>query len=346
MPNLCNAARASALAFLVIAGLAAPRPAMSAADGPSQQPGAPPSAAEIMAKVAANQDLSQAERAHYVYVQHTKMASRRGKTVMCDEITDYRVTPSDKGSHEELLMLDGRQWVHRQYERYTALLDEKKSSDQKDNSNKNNSAPKDESGDKSRIEIEKDHSSDGNGHNDITIEIGGDSVDRQIVEHMRQNLLHDDSKDGLTSHLFPLTTDDQKDYAFQMIGRERMNGRDVFHIVFRPKDKNDYAWKGDAYIDTTAYQPVLVTTGLSRRIPFAVRTFLGTNLPGVGFTVTYASQPDGVWFPSTFSTEFKIEVLFFFRREIILDAQNREFEKTHGDVTIVGEATPVENPQP
>jgi hypothetical protein len=102
----------------------------------------------------------------------------------------------------------------------------------------------------------------------------------------------------------------------------------------------------DAYIDTTAFQPVLVSTGLSRRVPFAVRTFLGTNLPGIGFTVTYAPQPDGVWFPSTFSTEFKIEVLFFFRREIILDAQNREFEKTHGDVKIVGEASSVENPQP
>lgn len=321
---------------------------MSAADAPPQQSDSPPSAAEIMAKVAANQDQSQAERAHYVYVQHTKMASRRGKTVMCDEITDYRVTPSDKGSHEELLRVDGRQWVHRQYQHYTALLDEKNKSDQKDNSDTNKSS--NDSGDKSRdqsgIEVEKDRSGGEDTHDGISINIGGDSVDREMVENMRQNLLHDDSKDGVTSHLFPLTTDDQKDYAFQMIGRERMNGRDVFHIVFRPKDKSDYAWKGDAYIDTTAYQPVLVTTGLSRRIPFAVRTFLGTNLPGVGFTVTYAPQPDGVWFPSTFSTEFKIEVLFFFRREIILDAQNREFEKTHGDVTIVGEAQPVQNPQP
>jgi len=62
--------------------------------------------------------------------------------------------------------------------------------------------------------------------------------------------------------------------------------------------------------------------------------------------VTYAPQADGVWFPTTFSTEFKMEILFFFRREIILDARNGEFEKTHGKVTIVGEATPVEEKHP
>jgi hypothetical protein len=314
-----------ALAFFLTVSCASPREDAAAQSAPSHPSENLPGAGEIMAKVAANQDQSQADRAHYVYVQHAKMVSRRGKTVMCDEITDYRVTPSAKDSHEQLLKLDGRLWSHHQYEHYTALLEQK--------------------GD-SGVEIKKDGSGGEGDHDAISITIGGDSADREIVENMRQNLMHDDSKDGLTARLFPLTTEDQKDYAFQMIGRERMNSRDVFHIVFRPKDKNDYAWKGDAYIDTTAFQPVLVTTGLSRRVPFAVRTFLGTNLPGIGFTVTYAPQPDGVWFPSTFSTEFKIEVLFFFRREIILDAQNREFEKTHGDVKIVGEATPVENTQP
>jgi hypothetical protein len=132
-----------------------------------------------------------------------------------------------------------------------------------------------------------------------------------------------------------------------MAGRERMNDRDVFHISFLPKKKDDFGWSGDAFIDTTAFQPVLVTTGMARKLPFAVRTLLGTNLPGLGFTVTYAPQPDGVWFPVTFSTEFKIHVLFFFNREVILDAQNREFEKTHVTSQIVGEATPVEEtPEP
>ena len=117
--------------------------------------------------------------------------------------------------------------------------------------------------------------------------------------------------------------------------------------AFEPaKDKNDFGWSGDAYIDTTAFQPVLVTTAMARKIPFAVRTLLGTNVPGLGFTITYAPQLDGVWFPVTFSTEFKIHVLYFFHREIILDAQNRDFEKTHVTSRIVGEATPVDPNQP
>ena len=323
MTILSSSGRACVLAAFVTAGAIAPCQAPAAA--------VTPSADEIMVRVAANQDQSEAERAHYVYVQHAKMVSRRGNKVMCDEITDYRVTPSENGSHAELLKVDGRLLVHHQYQRYNRLLPNTDGDGKK----------KDGSG----VEVKKDEPTTDASHDTIEITIGGDNADREIVENMRGNLLHDESKDGLSAHLFPLTSKDQKDYAFQMMGRERLNGRDVYHIVFRPKDKSDYAWKGDAYIDTTAYQPVLVTTGLSRKVPFAVRTFLGTNLPGLGFTVTYSPQADGVWFPSTFSTEFKMEVLFFFRREIILDAQNRDFEKTHGKVTIVGEATPVEEKQ-
>src|ERR1700746_3871110 len=79
---------------------------------------APETAESIMARVAANQDASEAERAHYVYVQHTKMASRKGKTVQCEELTDYRITPSSDGSHDELLKLDGRLRVKGKYVTY------------------------------------------------------------------------------------------------------------------------------------------------------------------------------------------------------------------------------------
>jgi hypothetical protein len=82
---------------------------------------------------------------------------------------------------------------------------------------------------------------------------------------------------------------------------------------------------------------------MSRKIPFAVRTLMGIDVPGLGFTVTYAPQPDGPWFPVTFSTEFKIEVLFFFRRQIILDAANRDFERTHGETRILEGAVPIQD---
>ena len=290
-----------------------------------------PPAESIMARVAANQDRAEAERAHYVYVQHAKMVSRRGKSVKCEEITDYRITPSSDGSAEQLLKVDGRYLKEHRYLTYTALLP--RDEDKPKEADKDKETNKDKSEKKEKKEKQKDPAFDPN---------SDETIDRDIVENMRWSLIHDKSKDGISAHLFPLTSKDQADYVFRMVGRERLNGRDVYHIAFRPKKKDDFGWSGEAYIDTAAYEPVLVTTGMARKIPFAVRTLLGTNLPGLGFTVTYAPQPDGVWFPVTFSTEFKIHVLFFFNREIILDAQNREFEKTHVTSRIVGEASEVD----
>ena len=270
---------------------------------------APLTAEAIMARVAANQDSSEAERAHYIYVQHAHVVSRKGKTVMCEETTDSRVTPSGSGSEQKLLTLDGRLLRKHQYLAYTTLPAK--------------------NGDATATKSEKE-------------DFGGE-FDRELVESMRKNLTDSNTKDGLGKGLFPLTSKNQQDYQFQLLGREQKNGRDVYHLSFRPKDKDDYNWKGDAYIDAVAYQPVLVRTAMSRRIPFAVRTLLGTSLPGLGFTVIYAPQPDGVWFPVSFGTEFKLHVLFFLNREIAVSAENREFVKTHVSSRIVsGPATPAE----
>ncbi len=292
-----------------------------------------PLAETVMNRVAINQDKAEAERAHYVYVQHAKMTSRRGKTVMCEEMTDYRFTPTTDGTDQQLLKVDGRFLRDKSYVTYTALLprDEDKPKDPGQAKDKTKDRDNDKKDKKDKKD--KDPAFDPNSN---------ETIDRDIVENMRWNLIHDKSKDGYNARLFPLTSKDQIKYTFHMVGRERLNSRDVYHITFRPKDKDDFGWSGDAYIDTTAFQPVLVTTAMARKIPFAVRTLLGTNVPGLGFTITYAPQPDGVWFPVTFSTEFKIHLLYFFHREIILDAQNRNFEKTHVTTRIVGEATPVD----
>jgi len=295
-----------------------------------------------MARVAANQDASEAERTHYVYVQHARMSSRKGKTVLCEEITDYRFTPAADGTHEQLLKVDGRMFKNKKYVTYDKLLpsdeekrraaeaDQKQTTDPKAADSKTGAKPKAGKKDKNK---DKDPAFDPE---------SDETLDRDLVENIRKNLIHDKSKDGINAHLFPLTSKSQADYVFRMVGREHLNSRDVFHITFRPKKKDDFGWSGDAYIDTTDYQPVLVTTAMARKIPFAVRTLLGTNVPGLGFTVTYAPQADGVWFPVTFSTEFKIHVLYFFHRQVFLNAENREFEKTHVSARIVGDATPVE----
>lgn len=313
-----------------------------------------PSPESVMARVAANQDASEAERTHYVYVQHARMSSRKGKTILCEEITDYRFTPSTGDTHEQLLKVDGRMLKNNKYVTYDKLLprDEEKRKAAEEEQKKakeaqaanpdasQNNSKDSKSGDKKKKK-DKDKEKD-----PVFDPDSDETIDRDLVENIRWNLIHDKSKDGINAHLFPLTSKQQADYTFRMIGRERLNSRDVFHISFRPKNKDDFGWSGDAYIDTAAYQPVLITTAMARKIPFAVRTLLGTNVPGLGFTVTYAPQADGVWFPVTFSTEFKIHVLYFFHRQLFLNAENREFEKTHVTSRILDDATALDQPDP
>lgn len=281
----------------------------------AQQP--PPTAESIMARVAANQDTSQADRLHYVYLQHARIASHKGNTLICEEITDTRVTPLEQGSQQTLLKLDGRLRRKGTYLIYNQL-------------------PPGASTDKDTVKVDNDDLS-------ISIDSNGDA-DRDMVEHMRSNFINNKSKDGIASNLFPLTSARQAEYAFHLLGREHLNGRDVFHLTFSPKDKNDYNWKGDAWIDTEAFQPVVVRTAMSRQIPFAVRTLLGTSLPGLGFNVVYAPQPDGVWFPVSFGTEFKIRILFLYHRNITLNADNRDFARTHVTSHIVGDAATISPP--
>lgn len=292
-------------------------PALNAQQPAAIEGSGTPSAETIMARVAENQDASESARTHYLYIQHADVISRKGKTVRCEEKTESRVVPTANGFAQKLLKLDGRLLVKDAYVTYSNLPRAK-----------------------------KDDTSVGKDDDQIiTVNLDGDNsaMDRELVESMREDLTKSHTKDGIAAGLFPLTSKSQAAYEFHLIGQEKMNGRDVYHLTFAPKDRSDYDWKGDAYIDTTAYEPVVVRTTMSRKIPFAVRAMLGTSLPGLGFTVIYAPEPGGVWFPVSFGTEFKLKVLFFFHRELILSAQNRDFEQTHVTSKILPaalEATP------
>ena len=303
--------RGSSFILLLSAVLCAPGWLVAAAQQAVVPIALPLSADGIMARVAANQDSAERERRHFVYVQHARVQSRKGKTVLCEEISDARIVPSAAGSQVVLLKLDGRYLRKRQYVTYSALPPPAGASDRERPAGAN-----------------------------VTVDTAEDGLDRSLVESLRASLTSDDTRDGLAARLFPLTSRVQAEYVFRLIGQERMNGRNVFHIAFRPKDKDTSNWKGEAYIDDEAFEPVVVSTEMAEQLPFAVHTLLGTSLPGLGFTVTYEPQADGTWFPSTFGTEFKIHVLFFFSREIVIEARNRDFERTHVTATILPSAAP------
>jgi hypothetical protein len=156
-----------------------------------------------------------------------------------------------------------------------------------------------------------------------------DSLDGGLIKDFRDDLLNDKTKDGLGKDLFPLTSEEQKDYAFTLLGQAVEGGRSVYHIGFCPKNRDEITWAGEAFIDTAEFEPVRVFTKLSRRVPFMVRTMLGTDVPGLGFNVVYQKLEDGVWFPATFGTEFRLRAVFFINREISISLQNTAFERTH-----------------
>lgn len=251
---------------------------------------AAPSAQEIMARVAANQDQAQKLRAEYIYQQHIHVATRRtnGKLVR-EEATDYLVTPTPTGTKKELKHIEGRYWSKGKYLDFQG-------------------EPVPEP----------------------------DTIDGDIVHDFRGDLANDKSKDGLARDLFPLTSEEQKKYSFVLAGEETFRGRKVYRVKFRPVDKSEITWAGEAMIDAEDFQPVTVFTHLSHKIPFAVRALLGTDLPGVGFSVQYRRFDEGIWFPVSFGTEFRLHVLFFINRDITVSLENSAFERAKVQSKILG----------
>jgi hypothetical protein len=156
-----------------------------------------------------------------------------------------------------------------------------------------------------------------------------DSLDGDLINDLRNDLTDEQSKDGLARGLFPLTSVEQKKYEFKFLKEETREGRKVYRIGFRPQNRATLSWAGEALIDAEEFQPLQVFTRLSKRVPFAIRTLLGTDLPGIGFNVEYRRQPDGVWFPASFGTEFRLHAVFFINRGITISLENTDFEHTH-----------------
>jgi len=163
-----------------------------------------------------------------------------------------------------------------------------------------------------------------------------DSIDGDLVHDFRDDLSNDKSKDGLGNNLFPLTSEEQKKYGFELAGEETFRGRKVYRIKFRPADKGEFTWTGEATIDAEEYEPVTVYTRLSRKIPVAVRTLLGTDLPGIGFNVQYRRFDGGIWFPVSFGTEFRLRAVFFLKRNITVSLENSSFERAKVESKILG----------
>ena len=95
--------------FLLVASLA------SAGQESTPQAAAPsPTAAEIMARVAVNQDRSESLRKQYIYRQHVHVLTHKpGGRLQREETTDYDMIPQPDGVEKKLKLVTGRYWKKR-----------------------------------------------------------------------------------------------------------------------------------------------------------------------------------------------------------------------------------------
>jgi hypothetical protein len=253
----------------------------------------PPSADEIMARVAVNQDAAETARESYVYRQ--KIAVRLRDThgrVVREEISAYDIVPNARRTQKRLVSFSGRYWKE------SSMISYEKSGE----------------GEEGGFRYE---------------------ADSHLAHNLRDGLTGDHkSKDGLSKSLFPLTAKEQRKYRFALKGTENYQGNEVYRVGFEPRkpgvvsdESDDTVWKGDALISRSDLQPLLITTRLARGVPLLVRTALGTNVPGLGFSVQYQKFDDGVWFPVSYGTEFRVRVLFVYSRQITISMFNSDFRR-------------------
>ena len=116
-------------------------------------------------------------------------------------------------------------------------------------------------------------------------------------------------------------------------------GRRAFRILFEPVLKrhcisiggddecDSPSWKGEAWIDAEDLQPVRIQTQQSFQIPWGVKVFLGTNIQQSGFAITYQRVAENVWFPVSYGTEFRFNVLWGYKRTVTLSLVSTDFQK-------------------
>lgn len=252
---------------------------------------APPpavTAEDVMARVAENQDRAQKMRSAFVYRQNVLVRLKHLNGKLAnEEESEYIVTPDEKSTKKERVRFLGKYVSHGKVVEYREPRPH-------------------------RVHVSMQDEMD----DDLTHDLADDfGLDKK-------------SKDGLSRNLFPLTVDEQRHYRFHLDGTEDYRGTPVYRILFEPNDKyGERPWEGEALIDQKEYQPVLVTTRLTFKIPTAVKVVLGTNIEHLGFKVAYRKFDEGLWFPVTYGGEMKVRALFFYARRIGISVRNSDFSR-------------------
>ncbi len=252
----------------------------------------PPSAAEIMRRAADNMARAQKERAHYVYDQNVfvRMKRANGKTAR-EESRQYLIVPGEKAAKRKLVKTEGKVIQGKEEIPYS----------------------------------------------DPKFRVKNMDIDGELTDSFAHDLLW--AKDGKVDW-FPIHTDNLDHYEFKLEGEERYKEYDTYRISYRALRKNflsddddkddddDTCWAGEALIEKTQFQPVLLTSSWDCKVPMAVKALLGTNVQHIGAKITFRRFDKDVWFPVSCGGEMKVRILFLYARTIGFNATADNFRKT------------------
>jgi hypothetical protein len=156
------------------------------------------------------------------------------------------------------------------------------------------------------------------------VDIDGHLID-ELIDDWTGN---EDSRDGVSKDLFPLTREQQRRYTFRSKG--------PYQLSFAPlkKDGESEPWRGDIVVDPETLHPRSMQSTLSYHIPTAVKIIFGTSLRQVGYGVNYAKAIDDLWFPVSAGTEFSLRVLFGYARTMTLSMTNSDFRRASAESTV------------
>jgi hypothetical protein len=162
-------------------------------------------------------------------------------------------------------------------------------------------------------------------------------IDGALVDTFAREIMWRRNSVGPMVYWFPLESKNLARYDFKFEGEERYRDYDVYKISFRQKDD---PWEGEALIERNEFQPVLVTSAWTGKVPAAVTIALGTNVKQIGAKITYKRFDKDVWFPVETGGEMKLRVFFLYARTIAFSAKNADFRKTdvQSSVEFGGEA--------
>ncbi len=251
---------------------------------------------EILRRVAENQERSDSARARIVYHQSVRTRLLRGGGKLAREETrQYTVTPTATGTEKELLNVEGQYEKNGKLHPYTD--------------------PKFR-------------------HKDL-------DLDGELTHDLSHDLASSkNTRDGISRDLFPLTADEQRFYDFRFDGYQSVQGVQAVRLAFSPRkspkgsEEDGRPWSGTVLIHPDEFQPISVVTSLSKGIPGWVRVVFGINLKQLGFSLTYRKVAGGLWFPSTYGSEFFLRVFFGYARNITMSMENTDFRLASAESTI------------